>query len=191
MPATLTVSTDNRNEQREHKQRAQAWYAVMGLAALTAGAWAILRWIPDNPFNAPSDSPSSSRYNAEQLTGAAAPMLGAPPSARGAVGGCRLGDVALVQNHQGSLLQTPMDVLLARASRAHDRGNRFDVVGWSARGIPSTSGGDIDGCEVTFTYRDVHGEERAIWGVSSDRQRVTPLNDLARAITNATPTHIR
>ena len=198
------------NERDEQRQRSRAWYAILGLGALTAGAIVVLRWIPDNPFNSPSELPGTSRYNADQLTGTSAPMLAAPPSAAASVGaGCRLGDVALVQNWRGPLRQTPTDVLLARGDRAHARGRRFDVVGWSARGeddpgdardggdgtptgatagaTAGTTAGTTAGCAVTFAWRDERGEHRAVWDVSPDRRAVTPTNDLAREITNAPP----
>lgn len=165
-------------ERKEQTQRSRAWYAILGLAALVAGAIFILRWIPDNPFHAPSELPNMSRYNAEDLTGRGGPLLPLTPGAAGALGpGCRASDVALVQERRGALHRTTVEALLAREDRARRRRQRFDVGGWTAR-APDAG----DGCVVEFAWREGRTPHRATWLVEGDRHGVRPLDDEARAL---------
>lgn len=184
----------DRHERDEQRARTSAWYAVMGFGALVAGAAAILRWIPDNPFYTPSELPNTTRLNADRLTGVNAPMIDLRPSELGAVGqGCRVSDIALVQNHLGPLRQTTLQSLEAYAARARARGRRFAPAGWTARGAGGDAGpdavtdGGAVGCVVAFTFSDGRAERRALWAVSDDRYTVAPANDLAREIAALSP----
>ncbi len=182
----------DRHERKEQEQRSRAWYAILGFGALVAGAAVILRWMPDNPFNTPSELPNTTRLNADRLTGRAAPMLAVRPSEMGAVGsGCRVSDVALVQNAFGALRQTTLQGVEAYLDRQRARGRRVAPAGWSARPpTPDESprdGGEAPGCVVELSLRDARGERRAAWTVSEDRVTVTPANDLAREVSALAP----
>lgn len=178
------------HERKEQEQRSRAWYAVLGFGALTAGVAVIMRWMPDNPFYVPSEVPNTTRLNANQLTGAQAPMLSVRPSEMGSIGaGCRVSDVALVQNWLGPLRQTTLQCVGAYGDRARARGRRFAPDGWQARSPGDADGGDAGpaGCVVEFTFRDGRGARTAAWTVSDDRTAVTPANALAREISALTP----
>lgn len=165
-------------EREEQKQRAQAWYAIMGLGALTAGVLIIMSYIPNNPFHVPSELPGTSRLNSDAITGngTAMPMLPVTPSQRGAIGpGCRVSDVALVREHRNALRQTVMEGILARA----DRG-RLEAVGWTAA-APDAGAPDV-GCVVEFAFREGRAAKTARWSVSVDRLTVTALDAESRAL---------
>lgn len=166
-------------EREEQKQRAQAWYAIMGLGALTAGVLVVMSFMPNNPFHVPSELPGTSQMNSEALTGTGAlPLLPVTPSQRGSIGpGCRVSDVALVQEHRNALRQTVSEGVLAYAAR--HRG--FTSVGWTARGADADSGPE-PGCLVTFSWREGRRDFNAVWAVAPDRQSVTPTNEQARML---------
>lgn len=173
----------DRHERDEQRARAGAWYAVLGFGALAAGAFVVLRWIPDNPFYTPSELPNSTRLNADGLTGRAAPMLAVRPSEMGSIGaGCRVSDVALVQNHLGPLRQTTLQSIEAWSAR---RRGRFEPIGWSAH--PPAQDAGAAGCVVEFAFREGRAERRAAWRVSEDRYTVEPDNALAREISAMAP----
>jgi len=183
---------DDRHQRKEDQARAGAWYAVLGFGALVAGAAVILRWIPDNPFYTPSEIPNTTRLNADRLTGANAPMLGVRPSELGAVGpGCRVSDVALVQNRLGALRQSTLQSIEVYAERARARGRRFRPLGWTGRGPDGDAGAEGDAgaaaCVVVFAFDDGRGERRALWSVSEDRSVIEPANALAREIASLAP----
>lgn len=170
------------HEQKEQEQRSRAWYAILGFGALAAGAGVILRWMPDNPFNTPSELPNTTRLNADRLTGRAAPMLSVRPSEMGSIGaGCRVSDVSLVQNAFGPLHQTTLQSVEAYLDRRRSNGRRTEAAGWSAR-PPTEDAGTVPGCVVELSLREGSRERRAAWNVSEDRVTVTPANDLAREI---------
>jgi hypothetical protein len=115
-------------EREEQKQRAQAWYAILGLAALVGGAMVILQWVPDNPFRSLSSLPNTSQLNSTDLTGGATPLLVAPPSALANVGpGCRVGDLGLVREHRDPLRRTVLQRLVALDARSP-----ITPLGWTA-----------------------------------------------------------
>jgi hypothetical protein len=178
-------------ERKEQDVRTRSWYAVMGFGALTAGVAVIMRWMPDSPFNVPSELPNTTRLNADQLTGHAAPMLSVRPSEMGAIGGgCRVSDVALVQNWFGALRQTTLQSVEVYLDQQRARGRRAEPAGWSGRAAGEDSAGDGSpppGCLVEFAVRDARGERRAVWAVSEDRAAVTPANALAREISALAP----
>jgi hypothetical protein len=179
-----------RHRRQEERARAGVWYAVLGFGALVAGAAVILRWVPDNPFYTPSELPNTTRLNADRLTGPSAPMLGVRPSELGAVGaGCRVSDIALVQNHLGVLRQSTLQAIERYAERVRARGRAFHPRGWTARGGDGDAGRDgaTVACEVTFTFTDGHREHQARWHVSHDRTLVEPANDLARELAALPP----
>jgi hypothetical protein len=185
-----SAMADDRAQREEDRARAGAWYAVLGFGALVAGAAVILRWIPDNPFSTPSELPNTTRLNADRLTGVHAPMLGVRPSELSAVGsGCRVSDIALVQNRPGALRQTTLQSLEVFAERSRARGRRFRPAGWTARGPDGDAGADAaaGGCVVTFTFEDGRGPHHARWLVAEDRLTVEPANDLAREIAALAP----
>ena len=122
-------------ERQEQKQRAQAWYAILGLGALTAGVLVIMSFLPNNPFHVPSELPGTSQLNSEALTGAnqTQPLLPVTPSERAAVGpGCRVSDIALVQEQRNALRQTVSEGLMAYAARR----SRFEGQGWTDTKLP-------------------------------------------------------
>lgn len=171
---------EDRYEREEQRQRAKAWYAIMGLGALTAGVLVIMSFLPNNPFHVPSELPGTSRLNSEALTGngTAMPLLAVTPSQRAAIGpGCRVSDVALVQEHRNALRQTVSEGILAHADRAR---GRFETVGWTARAGGDDAGADV-GCVVEFAYREGRTARTARWVVSPDRLTVTPVDERARA----------
>lgn len=171
-------------EREEQKQRAQAWYAIMGLGALVAGVLVIMSYLPNNPFHVPSELPGTSRLNSDAITGngTAMPMLAVTPSQRGSIGpGCRVSDVALVQEHRNALRQTVTEGILAYADRAR---GRFETVGWTAGAGGEDAGADV-GCVVSFAYREGRSARVARWVVAPDRQTVTPVDDRARAFSAA------
>lgn len=171
----------------EERKRAQVWYAVLGFGGLVAGAAVVLRWMPDNPFYTPSEVPNTTRLNADRLTGAGAPMLAVRPSEMGSIGpGCRVSDVALVQNWLGALRQSTLQSLEVYAERARRRGRRFEPAGWTARS-PGDDAGAGAGCAVEFAFREGREERRAAWMVAEDRTAVTPMNALAREISSLAP----
>jgi hypothetical protein len=167
-------------QREEDKQRAQAWYAILGLGALVGGAMVIMQWVPDNPFRSLSSLPNTSRVNSQALTGQDTPFLVAPPSTLEGVGpGCRVGDVGLVREHRDPLRRTVLQHLVALDARS-----RITPRGWTA-GSPEdrrTDAGSPGGCPVAFAWDDTRGPHRALWWVSEDRQTVTPANDEARAL---------
>lgn len=165
-------------ERQEHRQRAQAWYAIMGLGALTAGVLVIMSFLPNNPFHVPSELPGTSRLNSEDLTGAqqTQPLLPVTPSERAAVGpGCRVSDIALVQEQRNPLRQTVSEGLLHYASRRP----RFEGLGWTAQGGDADAGA---ACVVQFSWREGRATHAARWSVSADRLSVSPMNDDARSL---------
>jgi len=177
----------DRHERDEQRARTASWYAVLGFGALTAGAAVILRWIPDNPFNTPSELPNTTRLNADRLTGANAPMIDLRPSELAAVGpGCRVSDISLVQNHLGALRQTTLQSIEAYAARARSRGRPFRPAGWTARS-PDADAGEASGCVVVFSFGDGRGQRQARWAVSEDRAEVAPADALAREISALAP----
>lgn len=177
----------DRHEREEQEVRARSWYAILGMGALAAGAFVVLRWLPNNPFHTPSELPGTTRLASERLTGREAPLLAVTPGGTGSVGqGCRVSDVALVQERRGPDRRTVTETLTARAERADSRGQRFTPVGWVARALDSDSG-EVGGCAVEFTWREGRSEQRARWVVSPDRQDVTADNDTARSLTEAPP----
>lgn len=169
----------DRYEREEQKQRAQAWYAIMGLGALVAGVLVIMSFLPNNPFHVPSELPGTSQMNSEALTGTGAqPLLAVTPSQRGAIGpGCRVSDVSLVQEHRNVLRQTVSEAVLHYAAR--HRG--FESLGWTARGAVGDAGPE-PGCVVTFSWREGRLTREATWMLSPDRQSVTPTNEHARTL---------
>lgn len=182
----MPPSTDSDSQERkEQAQRSSAWYAVLGFGALAAGASVILRWMPDNPFNTPSELPNTTRLNADRLTGRSAPMLAVRPSEMGAIGaGCRVSDVSLVQNAFGPLRHTTLQSLEGWLDRRRSTGRRAEPAGWTARPPGDDAG---VGCVVELSLREGNRERRAAWSVSEDRVTVTPANDLAREIASVTP----
>ncbi len=174
-------------ERAEQKARTQAWYAVMGFGALVAGVAVIMRWMPDNPFNTPSELPNTTRLNADRLSGRPAPMLAVRPSEMGAIGsGCRVSDVALVQNNLGALHQTTLQGVEVWLDRARARGRRVTPGGWTAR-PPDSDAGTSVGCVVALALGDGRSAREAVWNVSDDRLTVTPANALAREIAALAP----
>lgn len=177
------------HERKEQQQRSAAWYAILGLGALTAAAAVVLRWLPNNPFQVPSELPNTTQLNARGLEGVAAPRLAMAPSQERAIGaGCRTSDVAMVQEWRNALRVTTTQSIMGWMDRAGARGARLDVVGWTAEG-DDVDAGDMGerGCVVRFTVRDRRGPRAAAWHVSGDRTEVTPMNDLAREITALSP----
>lgn len=169
-------------ERQEQKQRAQAWYAIVGFGVLVAGVAVILSWMPDNPFSRPSETPNTTRLNSTALTGRDAPLLAVSPSQQSAIGpGCRVSDVALVQEWRGSFRLTNTEALLAYADRA--RGRHFTSEGWTAG-----SGADAGvGCVVVFHGREGRAAKEARWTVSEDRTVITPDNAFARELAAMLP----
>ncbi len=153
-------------ERQEQKQRAQAWYAVVGFGVLVAGVAVILSWMPDNPFSRPSETPNTTRLNASALT-------------------CRVSDVALVQEWRGSFHMTNTEALLAYADRARSR--RFSPDGWTADGAADAG----TGCVVVFHAREGRAAKDARWTVSDDRTTVTPDNAFARELAAMLPSRRR
>lgn len=166
-------------ERKEQEQRSKAWYAILGMGALVGGAFVILAWIPDNPFNVPSELPGMSRLNSTTLNGAAAPALPVTRAAAGGIGAaCQVSDIARVQSWREPLrTYNTADAITAHAERA--RG--FEVVGWNALS-PDEDAGAGAGCVVTFTWRESGRQRVARWVVSEDRQTVTADDDLARSL---------
>jgi hypothetical protein len=165
-------------ERQEQKQRAQAWYAILGLGALTAGVLVIMSFLPNNPFHVPSELPGTSQLNSEALTGAnqTQPLLPVTPSERAAVGpGCRVSDIALVQEQRNALRQTVSEGLMAYAARR----SRFEGQGWTAQGSDADAGA---ACVVRFGWREGRAAHSAAWSVSEDRLTVTAANDDARTL---------
>jgi hypothetical protein len=165
-------------ERQEQKQRAQAWYAILGLGALTAGVLVIMSFLPNNPFHVPSELPGTSRLNSEALTGAnqTQPLLPVTPSERAAVGpGCRVSDIALVQEQRNALRQTVSEGLMAYAARRA----RFEGQGWTAQGADADAGA---ACVVRFGWREGRATHSAAWSVSEDRLTVTAVNNDARTL---------
>lgn len=168
-------------ERREQQQRAQAWYAIVGFGVLVAGVAVILSWMPDNPFSRPSETPNTTRLNADRLTGRGAPMLAVTPSQQAAIGaGCRVSDVALVQEWRGAFHMTNTEALLAYSDRA--RGRRFEPGGWTAE-----AGDGGLGCVVLFNAREGRAAKQARWTVSDDRTVITPDNAFARELAAMLP----
>lgn len=186
MSPCAAMSTPTEYERQEQKQRAQAWYAVVGFGVLVAGVAVILSWMPDNPFSRPSETPHTTRLNASALTGRDAPMLAVTPSQQAAIGaGCRVSDVALVQEWRGSFHMTNTEALLAYADRA--RGRRFAPNGWTADGAVDAGAG----CVVVFHAREGRAAKDARWTVSDDRTTVTPDNAFARELAAMLPSRRR
>ena len=164
-------------ERKEQEQRAQAWYAIVGFGVLIAGVAVILQWMPENPFSQPSETPHTTRLNAGALTGRDAPMLAVSPSQQAAIAaGCRVSDVALVQEWRGAFRLTNTEALLAYAERPH-RG-RFSADGWTAE-APGDGG---VGCVVVFHSREGGRAKDARWTISDDRTVIAPANDFAREL---------
>lgn len=162
-------------ERKEQQQRAQAWYAIVGFGVLVAGVAVILQWMPENPFSRPSETPHTTRLNSGALTGHDAPMLAVTPSQQGAIGpGCRVSDVALVQEWRGAFRLTNTEALLAYAGRAR----RFTADGWTAAGAPD---GGL-GCEVVFHAHEGGRPKEARWVVDAERVTVTPADAFARQL---------
>lgn len=177
------------HSRKEQEQRSAAWYAILGLGALTAAAAVVLRWLPNNPFQTPSELPNTTTLNARRLEGVAAPRLALTPSQERAIGaGCRSSDVAMVQEWRNPLRVTVTQSIMGWVDRAEARGGRVEVQGWSAEG-DDVDAGDMGerGCLVRFTVRDRRGVRAAAWHVNGDRTEVTPANDLAREITALSP----
>lgn len=169
-------------ERKEQQQRAQAWYAIVGFGVLIAGVAVILQWMPENPFSRPSETPHTTRLNAGALTGRDAPMLAVSPSQRAAIAaGCRVSDVALVQEWRGAFRLTNTEALLAYADRA--RRGRFAPQGWTAE-VPGDGG---SGCVVVFRAREGGRAREARWTVSDDRTVITPADAFARELAAALP----
>jgi hypothetical protein len=182
----LAMAVD-RHERDEQRARSASWYAVLGFGALTAGVAVIMRWMPDNPFSTPSELPNTTRLNADRLTGVNAPMLDLRPSELGAVGqGCRVSDIALVQNRFGALRQTTLQSIEVYVARSRSRGHTVRPAGWTAR-APDGDAGAAGGCVVAFAFVDGRAERQALWNVSEDRADVTPANALAREISALAP----
>jgi hypothetical protein len=117
-------------------------------------------------------------------------MLSVRPSEMGSIGqGCRISDIALVQNHLGPLRQSTLQSLEVYVENLRRRRERFDPVGWRARADdPNTrDASDRAGCLVEFAMRTPRGERVALWRVSPDRAEVTPANSLAQAISALAP----
>lgn len=169
-------------ERKEQQQRAQAWYAIVGFGVLVAGVAVILQWMPENPFSRPSETPHTTTLNTNALVGRSAPMIAVTPSQRENIGaGCRISDVALVQEWRGAFRLTNTEALLAHAGRA--RRGRFEPQGWSAE-APGDGG---TGCVVVFRAREGGRAREARWAVSEDRTEVTPLDEFARALAAMLP----
>ena len=177
----MTAPSDE-YERKEQQQRAQAWYAIVGFGVLVAGVAVIMQWMPDNPFSRPSETPHTTRLNSGALTGHDAPMLGVAPSAQGSIGpGCRVSDVALVQEWRGAFRLTNTEALLAYSERA--RGRRFAPEGWTAAG--AADGGL--GCEVVFHAHEGGRAKEARWTVDDERTVVTPVDGFARQLAAMLP----
>jgi hypothetical protein len=169
-------------ERKEQQQRAQAWYAVVGFGVLVAGVAVILQWMPENPFSRPSETPHTTALNAGALTGRAAPMLAVTPSQRSAIAaGCRVSDVAIVQEWRGAFRLTNTEALLAYSERGGH--GRFVSDGWTAD-APGDGG---VGCVVVFHAREGGRLREARWTVSEDRTGIAPVNDFARALAAMLP----
>lgn len=169
------MTAPNEFEREEQAQRSKAWYAILGLGALTAGAMVILRWLPNNPFHVPSEVPNTSRFNSDELTGGEAPMLGATPSERASLApGCRVSDIALVQNWRSPLRVTVTDAIL----RYTERRAGIQVTGWSGES-PGEDASAV-ACVVTFSFTEQRRAQQARWSLDPGRLAVSPLNDLAR-----------
>lgn len=166
-------------ERKEQEERSKAWYAILGLGALVAGAFVILSWLPNNPFNVPSELPGMSRLNSTALNGGAAPTLPVTGSVAQHIGAaCQVSDIARVQSWREPLrAYNTADAITAFAERT--RG--FEVVGWNALS-PSEDAGSDAGCVVTFTFRAGRSQRVAHWAVSADRQTVTAVDELARTV---------
>jgi hypothetical protein len=171
------------HERAAERTRAQAWYAILGLAALTAGVFVILRWLPDNPFHVPSELPNTTQFNSDALTGRAAPMLNVTPSERAALGpSCRVSDVALVREWRSPVRVTVSEALMRYLER---RGRAAEPGGWHGES-PDDDAGAV-ACIVRFRLRDRGHAVSADFGVDPDRQRVTARNDLARHLMGLGP----
>lgn len=169
-------------EREEQNQRSRAWYAILGLAALTAGAMVILRWLPNNPFHVPSEVPNTSRLNSDELTGSAAPMLGATPTQRaGLAPGCRVSDIAIVQNWRSPLRVTVTDAILRYSQSRRD----FHVEGWGGESPDDDAG--AQGCIVTFTWSEQGRTEQARFSVDAARITINADNAHARRFMSLTP----
>jgi len=169
-------------ERKEQQQRAQAWYAIVGFGVLVAAVAVILQWMPENPFSQPSETPHTTRLNATALTGRDAPMLAVTPSQREAIApGCRVSDVALVQEWRGAFRLTNTEALLAYAERA--RRGRFVADGWSAE-APGDGG---TGCVVVFRSHEGGRPREARWTVSEDRTVISPSDGFARELAAMLP----
>ncbi|TAK24247.1 MAG: hypothetical protein EPO40_24800 [Myxococcaceae bacterium] len=173
-------------ERKEQEQRAQSWYAIVGFGVLVAAVAVILQWMPENPFSQPSETPHTTRLNAGALTGRDAPMLAVTPSQRAAIApGCRVSDVALVQEWRGAFRLTNTEALLAYASRA--RRGRFTADGWGA----DTPGDGGAGCVVVFRAHVGGRAKEARWTVSEDRTVISPANEFARELAAMLPSAAR
>ena len=180
--APMSGPPSDEYERKQQEQRAQAWYAIVGFGVLVAGVAVILQWMPENPFSQPSETPHTTRLNASALTGRDAPMLAVSPSQQSAIApGCRVSDVALVQEWRGAFRLTNTEALLAYSGRA--RGGRFAPNGWTAE-APGDGG---TGCEVVFHAREGGRAKDARWTVSDDRTVITPANDFARTLAAMLP----
>jgi hypothetical protein len=169
-------------ERKEQQQRAQAWYAIVGFGVLVAGVAVILQWMPENPFSRPSETPHTTRLNAGALTGRDAPMLAVSPSQQAAIApGCRVSDVAIVQEWRGAFRLTNTEALLAYSGRG--RRGRFTPGGWTAE-APGDGG---TGCEVVFRAREGARTREARWTVSEDRTVITPVSGFARELAAMLP----
>ncbi len=166
-------------ERKEQEQRSKAWYAILGMGALVGGAFVILAWIPDSPFNVPSELPGMSRLNSTALRGNAAPALPTTSATAAGIGAaCQVSDISRVQSWREPLrAYNVADAITVHAERARS----FEVVGWNALSPDEDAGAGV-GCVVTFTYREAGRQRVARWNVSEDRQTVTPADDTARAL---------
>ncbi len=171
------------HERAEQRTRAQAWYAILGLAALTAGVFVVLRWLPDNPFHVPSELPNTTQFNSDGLTGRSAPMLNVTPAERAALGpSCRVSDVALVREWRSPLRVTVAEALLRYVER---RGRGVEPGGWHGESPPDDAGAVA--CVVRFRLRERGRQTSAEFGVDAERQTVTARNDLARHLMGLGP----
>jgi len=169
-------------ERAEQRTRTQAWYAILGLAALTAGVFVVLRWLPDNPFHVPSELPNTTQFNSDGLTGRSAPMLNVTPSERAALGpSCRVSDVALVREWRSPLRVTVSEALL----RYLERRRSAQPDGWHGES-PSDDAGTV-ACIVRFRLRDHGRATSAEFGIDPARQNVTGRNALARHLMGLGP----
>lgn len=185
-PSAPMAGPSDDYERKEQEQRAQAWYAVVGFGVLVAAVAVILQWMPENPFSQPSETPHTTRLNAGALTGRDAPMLAVTPSQQAAIAaGCRVSDVALVQEWRGAFRLTNTEALLAYSARPH-RG-AFSPEGWTADA--SRDGGV--GCEVVFHSREGSRAKDARWTISDDRTVIAPANDFARELAAMLPARRR